>query len=84
MGIFFKITKEFQKLDEVNDAEERIKTKKRAFEIFLTMIFMKGLDKRKYGELIHDFCIQYGIKNYQRPNRLQETVDIRSKVKFEA
>ena len=84
LGIFVKITKEFQKLDEMNDARERIKANKCAFEIFLTIIFMRGLDKRKYRELIHDFYIQYGIQYYQRPNRLQETVDIRSKVKFEA
>ena len=48
----------------MNYAEEIIKMKKNTFEAFLTMVLVRGSDKRKYGELIHDFCIQYGIKNY--------------------
>ena len=28
---------------------------------------MRGSDKRKYAELIHDFSIQYAIKNGQYP-----------------
>ena len=49
LGGFVETTKEFNKLDEVNDAEGIIKMKKIVFEVWLTMIFMRGSDKRKYG-----------------------------------
>ena len=58
---FVKTTKEFKKLDEVCDADERIKTKKNKFESWSTMVFMRGLDKKKYWELVHDFSIQYAV-----------------------
>ena len=45
---------------------------------------MRGSDKRKYAELIHDFSIQYAIKNGQYPKTLQEAVDVMRKVKFKA
>ena len=48
-GSFVKTTKTFKKHDEVNDAEEIIKMKKNAFEKWLTVVFMRGSDKRKYG-----------------------------------
>ena len=56
-----KKTKKFKKLDEVDDAEEIIEMKKNEFEAWSTMVFMRVSDKRKYGELIHDFTIQYAI-----------------------
>ena len=43
---------------------------------------MRGPDKRKYGELIYDFSIQYAIKNYQYPITLQEAVDVIRRGKF--
>ena len=46
------------------------------------MFFMRGLDKRKYGEFIYDFFIQYAIKNNQYPKTIQEAVDVMCKVKF--
>ena len=49
MGSFVETKKEFKKLNEVNDAEERIKTEKNAFEIWLPMVFMRDPDKIKYG-----------------------------------
>ena len=82
MGSFVETKKEFKKLNEVNDAEERIKTEKNAFEIWLPMVFMRDPDKIKYGELINDFDIQYAIKNDKYPKTLQEAVDIRHKVKY--
>ena len=44
---FFETAKEFKKLDEVDDAEEIIKTKKISFESWSTMVFMRESDKRK-------------------------------------
>ena len=49
----------------MDDAEEIIITMKNAFEAWSTMFFMRALDKRKYGELIHDSSIQDVIKNYK-------------------
>ena len=46
---FVETTREFRKLDEVDDAEEIIKMKKNAFEAWSMMVFMRGPDKRKYG-----------------------------------
>ena len=46
---FVETKKEFKKLNEVNDAEERIKTEKNEFEIWLPMVFMRDPDKIKYG-----------------------------------
>ena len=60
--------------------KERIKTKKNAFEVWSTMVFMRGSDKRKYQELVHDFSVQYAIKNDQYPKTLQEAVDVMRKV----
>ena len=48
------------------------------------MVFMRGPYKRKYGELIHDFYIQYAIKNYQHWKKIQEELDVMRKVKFKA
>ena len=45
---------------------------------------MRWSDKIKYGELIHDFYIQYAIKNGQYPYTLQEAVDVMRLVKFKA
>ena len=45
---------------------------------------MRGSDKRKYGELIHDLSIQYTINNNKYPKTLQEAVDVMCKVKFKA
>ena len=46
------------------------------------MVFMRGSDKRKYWELIHDFSIQYAINNNQYTKILQEAVYVMRKVKF--
>ena len=46
------------------------------------MVFMRGPDKRKYGELIHDFPIRYAINNDQYPKTIQEAVYVMHKVKF--
>ena len=48
------------------------------------MVFMRGSEKWKYGELIHALSIQYAIKNGQYPKTLQEAVDVLRKVKFKA
>ena len=63
MGYYFRKKKEFKRLDEVDDAEEIIKMKKNAFGAWSTMVFIIVSDKRKYRKLIHDFLIQYAIKN---------------------
>ena len=49
LDIFFKDTKEFKILDEVDDAEKIIKMKENAFESWSTMGFIRVSDKRKYG-----------------------------------
>ena len=84
MGSFVKTMKEFKKLDEVNDAERRIKIKKNVFEVWSKIVFMRGSDKRKYGELIHDLSIQYAINNDQYPKTLQEAVYVMREVKFKS
>ena len=43
--VFVKTTEEFKKLDEVDDADEIIKMKKDAFEVWSTIVFMRGLLK---------------------------------------
>ena len=68
---FVDTTKEFKKLDEVEDADEINNMKKNAFESWSTMVFMRESYKRKYGELIHDFSIQYAIRNNKYPKTLQ-------------
>ena len=55
---------------------------KNAFEVWSNMVVMRGPDKIKHGELIHDFYIKYAIKNYQYMKTLQEVVDVMCKVKF--
>ena len=82
MDILDKTTKEFKKKYEVNDAEERIIMKKNVFEACLTMAFMRGSEKRKYGDLIHDLSIQYAFKNDQYTKTLQEGVDNRCPARF--
>ena len=44
---FFKMTKEFKKLHEVEDADEINNIKGNAFEAWSEMVFMRGSDKRK-------------------------------------
>ena len=75
-----KKTKKFKKLDKVGDVYEIFNMNKNAFEAWPTMVFMRGSDKRKYGELIHDLSIHYAIKNDQYPKTLQEAVDVMHKV----
>ena len=70
LGVFFKRTREFRKLDEVDDAEETIKTKKNVFEAWSKMDFMRQPEKIKYGQLIHDFSFQYTIKNNHYPKTI--------------
>ena len=70
---FVETIKEFKKLDKVEDLDEIINMKKNEFAAWSTMVFMRGLEKRKYGELIHDLSIQYAIKNNQYRKTLQET-----------
>ena len=81
---FVKTNKDFRKIYEVNDAEEIIKMKTNGFEAWSTIVFMRGLDKRKYGELIHDFSIKYTIKKNQNLKTLKEVMDFMRKVKFKA
>ena len=76
LGSFFKTTKEFKKLDEVNDVEERIKMKKTRFKVWSMIFFMRGSDKRKYVESIHDLSIKYAMKINKYPKTLQEAVDV--------
>ena len=45
---------------------------------------MRGSDKKKYEESIHDLSIQYVIKNNQYPKTLQEAVDVRRKIELKA
>ena len=45
---------------------------------------MRGSDKIKYGKLIHDFSIQYAVKNHQYLKTLQEAVDVMCKVRFKS
>ena len=45
-------------------------------------VLLRGTDKRKYWELIHDFSIQYAINNDQYPKTIQESVDVMRKVKL--
>ena len=80
LGSFIETTKEFKKLDEVDDAEEMIKIKINSFESWPTIVFIRGSDKRKYRELIRDLSIQYVIKNSQYPNALWEAVDVMCKL----
>ena len=42
--------------------------------------FMRGLDQRKYGELIHNLSIHNAIKNNKYPKTLQEAVNGMCKV----
>ena len=42
---FVKTTRSFNKLDEVDDAYEIIKTKINTFEAWSTMVFVRGSDK---------------------------------------
>ena len=66
----------------MDDAEKIIETKKNKFEACSTMVFMRGLYKRKHGKLIHDLSIKYTIKNDQYSKTPQEAVDVMRKVKF--
>ena len=68
----------------MNDAEEIIIVKKNSFKVWSEMVFKKGSDQSKYGELIHAFSIQYAIKNSKYPKTIQEAVDVMRKVKFKA
>ena len=45
-------------------------------------VFVRGTDKRKYWELVHDFSIQYAFNNDQYPKTIQEEVDVMRKVKL--
>ena len=45
-------------------------------------VLLRGTDKRKYWELIHDLSIQYAINNDQCPKTIQEAVDVMCKVKL--
>ena len=81
---FVETTKEFKKLDEVDDSDKIINMKKNAFESCPTVVFIRVLDKRKYWELIHDFSVQYEIKNDQYPKTLQESLDVMRKLKFKS
>ena len=82
MDSFVETIKEFKKLDKVEDLDEIINMKKNEFAAWSTMVFMRGLEKRKYGELIHDLSIQYAIKNNQYRKTLQETGYVMRKLKF--
>ena len=44
--------------------------------------YVRGSDKIKYGELIHDFSIQYTMNTNQYQKKLHEAVDGTRKVKF--
>ena len=66
----------------MNDSDDLIKIKKNAFEAWSTMVSTRGPDKRKYGKLMHDFSIQYTIKNNQYTKPLQESVDVMRRKKF--
>ena len=68
----------------MDDAEEIIKTKKNKFEKWLKMVFVRGSDKRKYSELIHDLYIQYMIENNQYLKASRKEVDAKRKVKFKS
>ena len=68
----------------MDDAEEIIKTKKNKFEKWLKMVFVRGSDKRKYSELIHDLSIQYMIENNQYLKTSRKEVDAKRKVKFKS
>ena len=68
----------------MDDADEIINIKKNTFEAWSMMVFMRVPDKRKYGELIHVFSIQYAIKNNKYPKTTQEVVDVMRKVKFKS
>ena len=48
------------------------------------MVFMRISDKRKDGELMHYFSIQYAIKSNKYPKTLQESLDVICKVKFKS
>ena len=53
---------------------------KNVSEAWSTVVFMRGSDKRKYGELINDFSILYVIKNDQYLRIPEIAVDIMRKV----
>ena len=80
MDSFVKTTKEFKRIYEVDDADEITNMKKNTFKAWSTMVSMRGSDKRKYGESIHNFSIQYLIKNNQYPKTLQEAVYVMHKL----
>ena len=70
LDIFVKTPKEFKKFGEVDDTEEIKKMERKSFELWTMMLFMIGSDKRKYDKLIHDFSIQYVVKNDQYPKTM--------------
>ena len=45
---------------------------------------MRGPDKIRYGEFIHDLSIKYAIKNNKYPKTLQEAVDFMQKERFKS
>ena len=49
MGSFVKTTKEFKRLDELDEPDEIVNMEKNAFEAWLMVVFMKVSDKQKYG-----------------------------------
>ena len=75
LNLFVETTKEFKKLDELYDAGERNNMKKISLKAGSKMVLMRRLDKIKYGELIHDFSIQYAIvtviNNGEYPKTIQ-------------
>ena len=86
VGIFWhtivKTTKKSKNIDKEDGADEIIHMKTNAFEARSTLVFTRGPDKRKYGELIHDISIRYAIKNNQYPKTPQEEVDLTRREKF--
>lgn len=78
LDTFVENTREYQDAGSVDQK----KMKDEAFEMLMTMIFMRGSDQRKYGSWMYDLAIQYaGLGEQAYPKTITGAVRIMSKVK---
>ena len=73
---FVEHTQEYRAIDATTNQAARTELKNKAFQRWMTYVFVKKSDQKKYGSLLQQWSTMMSQKEDKYPKTLQEAVDV--------
>ena len=78
---FVTNTKEYK---DTADASKQKAIKEESFESWMTYIYLKNADQKKYGSVLRGMINQYSLGNNQYPSKISAAVDVLANHRFDS